>query len=68
MAFARFVTEPSQPGDGPPEWPKDATWRIVGIACPECDRESHDPMHRNAGSFGRWVTCSGCGWRGRVPL
>jgi predicted RNA-binding Zn-ribbon protein involved in translation (DUF1610 family) len=66
--FCRFLTEPSQPGDGPPEWPKGADYRIVGIACPQCGNESRRPEHRNGASFGETVRCTKCGWSGRVPL
>lgn len=62
---ARFVLEPSQPGDGPPEWPKGADHRILGIACPLCGHESRDqallsPHQR--------IACSECGWKGQVPF
>lgn len=66
--YVGFVTEPSQPGDGPPEWPLNAANRIVGICCPSCDYESRAPQHRNAASFLKRVTCPECGWTGRVPL
>lgn len=67
-SYCRFVTEPSKPTDCSPLWPKGADFRIVGISCPECGRESREAQHRNAASFLRNVTCSSCGWSGRVPL
>lgn len=66
--FVEFVTEPSQPGDGPPEWPAGADNRIVGVRCPECGNESRRPEFQNHGAFGETVRCTACGWSGKVPL